>query len=41
MSSPKNVKQKKTWFVKIKLVYDILKFLLDLYMLIRKMGGEE
>lgn len=41
MSIPKNLKTKKTWFEKIKLVYDIFKLLFDLYMLYRKMKGEE
>ena len=41
MSSLKKVKQKKTWFEKIKLVFDILKFLFELYLQIRKMMGLE
>ncbi len=41
MSTPKKVKQKKTWFEKIKLVYEIFKFLFDLYLQIRKMMGKE
>ena len=41
MSISKKVKGKKTWFEKIKLVYDIFKFLFDLFILIRKMMGLE
>ena len=41
MSTRKKVKTKKTWFEKIKQVYDIFKFLFDLYMLYRKLKGEE
>jgi len=41
MSIIKNAKAKKSWFEKIKKVYEIFKFLFDLYMLFRKMMGEE
>lgn len=41
MLTPKKVNKKKTWFEKIKLGYEIFKFLFDLYLLIRKMRGEE
>jgi type IV secretory pathway VirB6-like protein len=41
MSGNKKAKEKKTWFEKVKLVYVILKFLFDLYMLFRKMMGVE
>jgi hypothetical protein len=41
MSIRKKAKAKKTWFEKIKLVFEILKFLFDLYLQIRKMMGKE
>ena len=41
MTTPKKVTQKKTLFEKIKMAFEILKFLFDLYLQIRKMMGKE
>lgn len=41
MHTCKKVKEKKTWFEKIKLVYDIFKLLYDFFILFRKLTGQE